>query len=200
LQISKNFAIDTERGGIAVEYIITNRSDEVQAFAPWEVSRVHPNGLTFYPTGETKLGSGPFDELTTQDINGVTWFKYDHQAIQTNQKLYADGAEGWLAHVYGDKLLVKAFQDVPLERQAPTEGEIEIFANASSPYVELEQQGPYAEIRPQESLSWTVHWFLRKLPSNWVAEVGDRKLVDFVRQIVSPQPQVTTTLATVSRQ
>lgn len=184
LQITKRFSVDPQRSGISVEYTITNLSDKSRSFAPWEISRVHPEGLTFYPTGDAQLGSGPFDRLITQDMDGITWFKYDSQSIETNQKLYADGAEGWLAHVDGDMLLVKSFQDIPLALQAPTEGEIEIFANASSPYIEIEQQGPYIKIFPQSSLTWIVTWYLRKLPSDLSPEVGSHQLVTFVRDIV----------------
>ncbi|NEQ51640.1 MAG: DUF4380 domain-containing protein [Leptolyngbya sp. SIO3F4] len=185
LQIAKKFSVDSEQQGITIEYTITNLSDKPQSFAPWEISRVRPDGLTFYPTGDAQLGSGPFEELTTEEKNGITWFEYNSQDIDANQKLYADGAEGWLAHVDGDKLLIKAFQDIPLERQAPTESEIEIFANASRPYIEIEQQGPYAKINPNESLSWKVDWYLRKLPSDLSPRVGSNKLVEIVRDIVA---------------
>ncbi len=185
LQITKRFVLDVQRSRVAVEYTITNFSETSQTFSPWEVSRVHPDGLTFYPTGDATLGSGPFEPLTTQELNGITWFKYDSQTIQANQKLYADGAEGWLAHLDGDKLLIKSFQDIPLDHQAPTEGEIEIFANAERPYIEIEQQGAYTKISPQESLSWTVYWYLRRLPINIAAKVGSEKLVEFVRDVVA---------------
>ena len=69
-----------------------------------------------------------------------------------HQKLFADGREGWLAHVDGDALLVKTFAVVPRAAQAPGEAQIEIYATPAHTYVEVEVQGAYETIAPGAAL------------------------------------------------
>jgi hypothetical protein len=100
----------------------------------------------------------------------------------TEGKAFADGEEGWLAHLGGDLLLVKVFVDVPRERQAPGEAEIEIYVHGSGRFVEVEQQGEYAELAPGERSSWRVTWLLRKLPSNVPGRPGEA-LLEYTRDL-----------------
>jgi hypothetical protein len=101
-----------------------------------------------------------------------------------SQKFTGDGAEGWLAHVAGDKLLLKTWADVPSSQQAPApEGEVEIYAAAT--YVELEPQGPFTQLAPGQSLEWSVRWYLRQLPSDVPVSLGSTALLAFVRELVS---------------
>ena len=98
--------------------------------APWQITRVGPGGLTFYPSGD---GSFPPSNLGVRDALGVTWYDYDAAAITDHQKHFADGREGWLAHVDGDALLVKTFAAVPRAAHAPGEAQIEIYASPRTP-------------------------------------------------------------------
>ncbi len=115
---------------------------------------------------------------------GVTWYAYDGAAVSDHQKLFADGREGWLAHVDGDAVLVKTFANVPRAAQAPGEAQIEIYANPSLTYVEIEAQGPYETIAPGAALSWRVVWLVRRLPSDVPRTVGSGPLLDFIRGAV----------------
>lgn len=43
---------------------------------------------------------------------------------------------------------------------APNEAEIQIYVNSGKTFIELESQGAYDELKPGESLSYTVRWYL----------------------------------------
>lgn len=165
-----------------VKYTIINKSDSSRKVAPWEISRVFPNGITFYPTGEGDK-RGDLAPLT-KDIDGITWFQYKEDQIPSGvPKLLADGKEGWLAQLNNDWLLVKSFPAIPLEDNAPEEGEIELYTNPDKSYIEIEQQGAYQELAPGDSSVWEVEWILRKVPNSIKAEPGEKELVNFVRSL-----------------
>ena len=170
-----------------MNYTITNTSQEVQKVAPWEVTRVKTHGIAFFPfgKGERRGGLIPF----TKEKDGISWFHYQDSQLpaQGDRQLYSDGAEGWLAQVNGDVILIKKFIDVPFENNAPNEGEIEWYASPVKPgksYVEIEHQGQYQELLPGNSLTWQVTWILRQLPQSVKPEVGNAALVEYVRKLV----------------
>jgi len=183
VRVTKRFTADLVKRAIVLQYTVENTGSDPKSLAPWEVSRVHPGGLTFFPTGETTFGSGNFQPLSTEEAIGITWFKHDPELINADQKLLADGREGWIAHVTDDLVFIKTFPDGPANQCAPTEGEIEIYANQR--YVEVEQQGAYQQVAPQAKISWTVTWYLRRLPQGIEANIGNQALIDFVRETIS---------------
>jgi hypothetical protein len=180
VRVTKQFSADRVRGAIVLKYAIHNLSDTPKRYAPWEVSRVHSRGLTFFPTGPMSTGPLPVERL------GVgTWFAHDPAVLdEVGQKSFADGMHGFLAHTARGLLYIKSFADVPPELRAPGEAEIEIYAN--NRYVEVEVQGPYTVIDPGASVSWTVRWYLRRLPSSIVAFPGNPELLAFAASVVRP--------------
>lgn len=180
---TKEISGHAENASFRIKYSITNRSGEVQQVAPWEVTRVHPHGLAFFPKGTGDRWGGMADLAT--DIAGITWFAYEEEKIPVrNTKFFSDGSEGWIAQVNNDVIFVKAFPDIPVEQAAPSESEVEIYANAEKTYVEIEQQGAYQALQPGESLSWEVRWFLRRLPDEIKVEIGNDSLVAYSRNLV----------------
>ena len=145
-------------------------------FAPWEVTRVWPGGLTFYPTGAAHpRAGGGFALPPTRDAAGCTWYQHPGNAPGADQKLLADGAGGWLAHVAGDVVLVKTFTAVSAAQAAPGEAEIEIFVDGQGRYVELEEQGAYQSLPRGQTLAWPVTWIIRKLPATWTRRSAARR-------------------------
>ena len=61
------------------------------------------------PTAPT-LSTGA--TLPTTEMNGIVWFNYEMNAITKDSKLYADGAEGWVAHVTDGLVYIKSFADL----------------------------------------------------------------------------------------
>src|SRR3954470_7432219 len=179
--VEKRFAADAGRGAVTFDFAIHNHGKAPVQLAAWQITRVPPGGLSLFPTG---TGSFPPSNLLVRDTMGVTWYAYDAAAVTDHQKLFADGREGWLAHIDGDAALVKTFAIVPRAAQAPGEAQIEIYANPSHTYVEVEAQGSYEAIAPGAALSWRVVWLVRRLPSEIPRTVGSAPLLDFIRGAV----------------
>ena len=184
LSVTKKFTADLAKSAIVIDYTMT-ASMAGKSFAPWEITRVFKRGISFYPTGTAPgvAGAG-FPIIPTTTGAGCTWHEAPTAAGE-DQKIHADGGVGgWLAHVDGDVLLVKKFTDIPVAQQAPDEGEIEISVAGMQNYIELEQQGAYAPIAMGESKTWTVTWYVRKLPAGLTATVGNQMLVDYVTSLI----------------
>jgi hypothetical protein len=182
VEIEKRFAADRGRGAVLFEYRIHNLGVAPIQTAPWQITRVGPGGLTFYPSGQ---GVFPPSNLGVQDALGATWYDYDRASITGHQKHFADGREGWLAHVDGDALLVKTFPAVPRESHAPGEAQIEIYASPAHTYVEVEAQGAYEIVHPGAALTWQVVWLARRLPAKLAVSVGSEALLAHVRALVA---------------
>jgi hypothetical protein len=182
VDVEKRFAADSGRGAIVLDVRVRNRGAAPVALAPWQISRVAPGGLTFFPSGD---GIFPPSNLAVREAGALTFYPYDATAVTDHQKLYADGREGWLAHVDGDALFVKMFEAVPRARQAPGEAQIEIYANPAHTYVELEVQGAFETVAPGNALDWRVTWLVRRRPATVAATVGNEALVEHVRALVA---------------
>jgi len=185
VQLGKTFSA---AGGIATvraEYRITAAGMDGM-FAPWEVTRVFPGGLTFFPTGaDQPRAGGGFQLPPTQAVAGCTWYQHPGTAPGADQKLLADGGGGWLAQVSGSVLLVKKFADVPYGMAAPGEAEIEIFVEGQGAYVEIEEQGAYQPLPKGQTLVWPVTWIVRQLPDGFDATLGSPSLVSLVQSLVA---------------
>lgn len=187
LVITKKISGNNKSNSYSLKYTITNTSDSVRRVAPWEVTRVKTNGIAFFPMGKGERRGGLLPLLTEK--NGICWFTYKENMLPTkgDRQIYTDGAEGWLAEINENVILVKKFPDIPLEKNAPKEGEVELFASpvaTGKSYVEIEHQGAYEELQPGASSNWEVTWYLRKLPANIKAEAGNPSLALFARKLV----------------
>jgi hypothetical protein len=187
LIVTKEFSGNKREGSFTIKYSITNGSDQVRKVAPWEVTRVHTQGIAFFPYGKGERRGGLIPSTIEKD--GICWYVYDSTKVprKGDTQLYADGAEGWFAQINGNVILVKKFPDIPLEKNAPKEGEVELYANKApfaKSYVEIEHQGAYEELQPGETSTWEMTWLLRKLPASLKPKAGDPQLVRYARQFV----------------
>jgi hypothetical protein len=190
VHIVKMFSMDTN-GVVHIEYTIANDKTTAVQMAPWEVTRAPAGGslggLTFFPSAagaKMTLSNGATIPLTYQ--GGVTWSLYNQAAVTTNGKLYADGQEGWLAHVDQGMVFILQFPAILPSQDAPGEGNVELYVNAPTTvaqrYVEMEAQGAYTMIPPGTMLPWwKVNWYLKPMPAGATAAVGDATLLQFVR-------------------
>lgn len=182
IRVTKRVSAIAADGGVSITYTLANTDDASVAWAPWEITRVAAGGLSFFPSGP---GGPVSSQLPVVEQAGITWYQHDPGAIgDEGQKFSADGAEGWLAHVAGRLLFVKRFTDVPPAMQAPAP-EAEIALYAAKQYVEIEPQGPYAQLMPAEERSWMVRWYVTELPEDVSAELGSSALVELVRKLVA---------------
>ncbi len=186
VRVTKRFSIDRAGRAFAMEYTLHNVSGAPKTCAPWEITRVPPGGLTFFPTGD-----GPSGTLRLDARGGASWFAHDGVSAPSaglpaaGLKAFARGKRGWLAHATGGLLFIKRFEEVPPGTQAPGEAEIEVYANPR--YVELEVQGRYGTIASGASTSWAVSWLVRELPEGVAAAAGSATLVALVDGMVRGQ-------------
>jgi hypothetical protein len=184
VEIEKRFSTHRARAALVFDFRIYNWGQAAIQTAPWQITRVPPGGLTFFPTGD---GRFPPSNLDAVESLGVTWYAYDRAAITDNQKLFADGREGWLAHVDVERqaLLLKTFAVTPRAAHAPGEAQIEIYASPAHTYVEVEAQGAYEAIAPGASSHWRVVWLVRRLPRHLPCVAGSAELLAHVRALVA---------------
>jgi hypothetical protein len=182
VSIEKRIEVDRARGAFTLAYLVVSHADAPIKLAPWEVTRVQPNGLTFFASG---AGAYPPSDLPAREVDGVTWVHHDAAVIAGHQKLYADAGEGWVAHVDGDALFVKTFDVVPRLEHAPGEAQIEIYASSLHRYVEVEQQGACEMLYPGRALAWRVEWRVRRLPEEVPRQVGSAALVRLARAVAA---------------
>lgn len=185
-QFVKSYGLDAEKNCISIVYSIYNHSTVEKNVAGWEVTRFRPNGMAFFPQGNTDSNSGIFYPLAVEHLGDITWAKYQPENIlQNHHKLMTDGKEGWVAYASGGKLLVKEFTDVPVELIVSGEGEIELFANAEKTFWEIDQQSVMTKLAPGEHVDWEVRWHTRTLPASLSATLGSDDLVSYVRGILA---------------
>jgi hypothetical protein len=183
ISAEKVIRLDARCDCAIVTYTLHNRGSSPRKVAPWQNTRVRSLGLTFYPSAGPPLA---LSTLRVDASRSVTFYKNDPPSqAGKGLKAFADGAEGWLAHVAGDLLLVQSFADVPKQTQAPGEAEIEIYSDGDGRFVEIEVQGPYTELAPGQSVSWPVRWALKRLPAGTRAEPGSDALVALARTMAA---------------
>lgn len=178
--VTKRFWVVPASDSLLVEYEMSNQSVETLRYAPWEVSRVR-GGLTFFGSGQGPLDIGDAPSVRTQQFQGTTFFQYRREEVTEDQKLYSHADGGYLAHIDDGIALIKSFDVVAADKQAPGEGAVEIFASGSKDYVEIEQQGAYQKIGPWKSVKWRVAWAVRAVPQGIAVRAGNSELVDWAR-------------------
>lgn len=178
----KEFSVDFVAGAFVLRYALENVGSETIRVAPWEVTRVRPNGLTFFPTGTREVKTPDLDLLFLEKSGGVSFF--DHAAWERGsaEKVNADALEGFVAHATGSVLFVKTWTDVAASAQHEEEGEVGLFADPDGGYVEVENQGALVELVSGAEVFYEVRWFVAGLPSTVEVAVGSAALVEFARQ------------------
>ena len=175
-RIRKEFTFDQKDNAVVVTYSIINEANETRQVAPWEITRVPNDGIIFFDAPVEKIT--PKGLMNFANQYGAAWYQTDE--TNENRKINADG-KGWLAYINQGLLLVKKFLDLNEGQPAPEEAEIQVYVNRGKTYIELESQGAYTTLKPNESLSWTVRWYL--LPYDGAMQ-PNKKLVKKVKKLV----------------
>lgn len=171
LQFTKHYFLKNQQ--FHINYTITNISANQKQVAAWEVTRVDTTGRAFFPlSGQEALSQSSLQN--TSIVNGYLWYEPDYHNMQNSQKYFGYGRDGYLAWVTGNVLFVKQFPDIAADQPAPEHAEVEIFAHAQYPYIELENHGPYQILQPGESLHYPVIWYLHKIDEEW----NEKKIID----------------------
>jgi hypothetical protein len=182
VSVEKRVEVDRDGRAFVLSYVVVNHATAPVSVAPWEVTRVQPNGLTFFATG---AGTYAPSDLPAREEAGATWIHHDAAVILGHQKLFADTSEGWVAHLDGDALFVKTFEVVPRAAHAPGEAQVEIYASSMHRYVEVEQQGACEALAPGAARVWRVEWRVRRVPAGVARALGGGALVRFARDVAA---------------
>jgi hypothetical protein len=185
ISLIKKFTPNLAKHAIDIEYTLKNEDTVAKNLAIWEVTRVAPGGLTFFPIVGATTGN-PRNKLEPTIVaDGYAWIDMATNPPGT-RKLNADGAASFLAHTDGERLLVKSWADVPAAAQAPGEGEVEFYDGNTN--VELENQGRYGAVPAGQSITYKVRWSLVKLPAGATRAVQDPKLIEAARVLAASPP------------
>jgi hypothetical protein len=184
--ITKVFRADLANQAIIIDYKITNNGAAAFRLSHWEVTRVFPDGLTFFPTGSSsKVDFLPQTMQLTQ-AQGYTWYdNTTHVASKGESKAGAETLGGFIAHdaphAKGDILFLKVFKDVAPTAAPPGHFEVELFSSDAHTYVELEDHSSYDLIAPGQTYTQTVRWYVRRLPIGTDRKVGSAALLAAVK-------------------
>lgn len=184
LRFIKIFSVSTQDSSVSIKYVMKNEGKADATWAPWEITRVKPSGITFFEKGEGSVTGNMVDNTT--ESSGIVWYNQNATSPSFNKyKFFSDG-KGWLAHVTEDNILfIKKFDDISQKSAAPEESEVEVYTNPQKLFTELENLGAYVTIKPGESVTWEVKWFAKKVPGEVAIEEGSDKLVELAKQIVN---------------
>lgn len=177
--LTKRFCADLKKRSILVDYSLEASRGSLQ-LAPWEVTRLGPGGLSVFAVGPG--GIREQSNLSVTLSGGRAWFDHAAWTAGENQKAFADGAGGCVAHFTDGLMLLKTFSDVAPFEQAPGEAEIELYSDASGSYIELEQQGRFEQLAVETPLRYAVTWQLRPVPAAVPVRLGEGKLLDFIER------------------
>lgn len=162
LTFEKRFRPNPARRRVEILYIITNSSSEREMdVAGWEVTRV-PGGFSFFPHAVDDR-SPPSTLPVEFGRDGLCRYRFEADPQGAGRKLFAAGREGWIAHARDGLLFLKRFAETVPGTQAPEHGVVEIWCQDGGIYVELENHGPLTRLRPGDSLSMRVDWYVRPL-------------------------------------
>lgn len=184
--VSKQFRMNLADSSYVIKYHVTNISKNEQKVSPWEVTRVPTGGLAFFPkglNGDFPRGNEMHDLLNVMDSLGVIWYMND-SSISSDEKLFMDGSEGWMAYSRNETVFIKKFPSIDQSHAAPWEKNVEIYVNKENTYIELENQGEYQALPSGGSLTYEVKWYARHLPPNLKPEVGNIALVNYIRKVL----------------
>lgn len=179
--VTKEFTANKSDTSITVKYAIQNIATKPQSVSAWEVTRVIPGGLAFYPRGDAPTLDK--SNLPVKVVDGSVWYPYD-PVTGPYQKSFVSGSEGWQAYIRNGVIFIKKFLDVSTAQFAPGEVNVEVYVNPQRTYMEIENQGPLTELPRGQSLTYEVKWYLRKLPPSLKTDVGNLALVAYVRAVL----------------
>ena len=183
--VTKTFRADLAHQAIVIDYGLTNLGTTSFRLSHWEVTRVFPDGLTFFPSGATtKLDFLPQLVKVTQ-AQGYTFYdNTTHVMGKGESKAGSDSSGGFIAqvapHAKGDLLFIKAFTGITAAQAPPGHFPIELYCNDPHTYVELEDHSAYDMIAPGATSTRRVTWYLRRLPPGTDGSAGSLALIAVV--------------------
>lgn len=178
-ELTKRYRLDTARRVVEVTHTIVNLSADPARTAAADLHRVSASaGLTFFP-GEQRLLPGSTLKLNVWQP--VVWFAHEQSREPRLVEAFVPAADSWVATVNDGVLFVKTFGEV-------TKATVVVRSaydadTKQRPWVELGGRTAF-ELPPGASATWSVRWFLRRLPDGIAAKAGNPELLGFVRGVI----------------
>jgi len=184
LRAVKIFSFDEAKNCLEIEYQIINESESDANVGPWEIVCVPADGSKVF----LQLGTTPENvksSLAFDNLHGIGWFDYDAADLLPDQKLFTNTPEGWLAYINPEGILfIKTFEVVPAEQLTPGQGNAEVYVSKKMEYIELENHGEFAHLKPHESLRYKVRWFMSELPDSVSGKSMSPGLMEYIHDII----------------
>jgi hypothetical protein len=180
--VSKTFHFDLAKNAIVIDYGLKNTGAAPFRLSHWEVTRVFPGGLMFFPSGTTTKLDFLKQAVKVQQAQGYTWYdNTTHVNGMGESKAGADSPGGFVAQVApnakGDLLFIKAFKAISIAAEPTGHYPIEFYCNDPHTYVELEDHSSFDEIAAGATYTQSVTWYLRRLPMGTDRSVGSAALI-----------------------
>ena len=150
---------------------LINRTDSLRQVAPWEIVRLPKGGMAFFPI-DTGFAFRDFAILRSRRVEGHYQLVVPPDYQGKAAKISAARREGWVAYARGSWLLWVAAADLSPAQFAPQAGEVELYIDDYSDYIEIEQQGAYEALGPGDSLWYQTRWYARPIgpdTATWAA-------------------------------
>jgi|HubBroStandDraft_6_1064221.scaffolds.fasta_scaffold52689_2 hypothetical protein len=184
--VTKTFSFDPTTSAVLINYSMANKGTASIKIGHWELARVLPGGLTFYPAA----AAAPviqYGMMTVQKIGAYEWFDettFPQGGVAAKSVGDAAMGPGWIAHVVPDPagplVLIRSFAYIPVGSAGTGDGAVEIFMQADGVYEEIEIHNALLNIAAGASAPWPVSWMLRRLPAGTAVTAGSQALVNFV--------------------
>ncbi len=182
MRFTKEFSVCNN--AILILYSIKNISFKSYKVSPWEVTRVNKGGIAFFPKGKNDSWGMNLNLMKVYNKNNIIWYESEVKIYNDHTKLFNNGSEGWLAFIQDGYIFIKKFEEITAGLTAPNEDGIEIYANPTDNYIELENQGNYIELQPGEEINYEVNWYAEKLDKKVSIDIGNIELVEYTRRIL----------------
>ncbi len=180
-QVQKRMSLDEQHDNVLRMDYTVQAGERFEQLAGWEITRIPRRGLVFYPAQQSSLDVA-MGAVIYRHSDDVVWLELKSDIKPPEGKINANGDEGWLAWVEDNLLYLKLYQPVEQSRMATGEGDVEVYLSPRQDYIELEVQSAATSLASGEQLQWRVTWLVEELPSGVEAEVGNPKLLAWVRE------------------
>ncbi len=164
-RMKKSILVWPAEGRFVCLYQVENTTDTLRQVAAWEVPRF-PKGSEVFARIDTSslppkfLKSIPW----TLDESGHLHIDVPKSYLGKGQKVSYDGMEPWIGVQHGHAGLIRQAEPLSPDQFAPNSGELEIYVDDDTDYIEVEIQGPYLSLKPGESASLRVAWQVMDAP------------------------------------
>jgi hypothetical protein len=186
LLFRKLFFIAKDSSRLNIQYEIWNASQSGIKISAWEVTRLYKGGKVVIPEGlplsikhfvekkKREWYNTPDASLFKNLIRNENYLIYDipEKYMPVYDKIYTDGSDGWCAYLINGVVFVKKFDDVALSDIPPEHGEIEVYVNDVSNYIELQQHSAYTILEPGIKMEWNVQWLVFPFDETDPGKVG----------------------------